>query len=112
MADDVLDAIRALGGECHAWEADLAVPDNIPLLFNKAEEEFGPVEILINNAAHDKCDTFIPKKELEKSPLFLDEYPMNPISVASLDEHFSVNTRAVALMMAEFSRRYIEKKAK
>lgn len=110
-ADDVMEWIRKLGGECHAWEADLAVPDNIPRIFDKAENEFGRVDILVNNAAHDKCDTFIPQVELEKDPLFLGEYPMSPVSASSHDEHFAVNTRSVVLMMEEFSRRHMERKS-
>lgn len=110
-ADDVIAAIRELGGECHAWEADLAVPDNIPRIVDKAEEKFGRVEIVVNNAAHDRCDTFIPQVELEKDPLFLGEYPMSPVSASSHDDHFAVNTRAVVMMMTEFSRRHIERKS-
>lgn len=110
-ADDVIEAIHAVGGECYAWEADLKVPDNIPMIFDKAENKFGRVDVVVNNAAHDRCDTFLPQVELERDPLFLGEYPMSPVSASSHDEHFSVNTRAVVLMMAEFSRRHIERKS-
>ncbi|UCE22752.1 MAG: SDR family oxidoreductase [Candidatus Aminicenantes bacterium] len=111
-ADNVLKKIDDLGGECDYWEADLADPDNISKLFDRAEEKFGCVEILINNAAHDQCDTFLPDDELKKSPHFLGEYPMTTINADSLDIHFAVNTRAVALMIEEFARRHIERKAK
>ena len=37
---------------------------------------------------------------------------MTTITAKSHDEHFAVNSRAVALMMAEFTRRHIERGAK
>lgn len=110
-ADSVMKKIDDLGGECDFWEADLADPGNIPQLFDRAEEKFGKVEILVNNAAHDQCDTFLPDDELKKNPRFLGEYPMSTIDADSLDIHFAVNTRAVALMIEEFARRHIGRKA-
>lgn len=111
-ADRILNSILDIGGQGQAWEADLSDSTNIPKLFDRAEETFGKVDILVNNAAHDKCDTFIPKSELSKKSLFCAEYPMTPINTNSHDEHFAVNSRAVALMMAEFAQRQIEREAK
>jgi 3-oxoacyl-[acyl-carrier protein] reductase len=111
-ADEVVKAIHDLGCDCDTWEADLADPGNISILFDKAEEKFGNVDILVNNAAHDRFDTFVPQSELAKNPNFLGEYPMKTISAESHDEHFAVNTRAVALLIEEFARRYIDRKAK
>lgn len=110
-ADDVVRTIKNSGGECFAWEADLANPDNIPLLFDKSEEQYGPVDVLVNNAAFDRCDTFIPPEELTKSPLFVDAYPMKTVTAESHDENFAVNSRTVALMMKEFAQRHIARKA-
>jgi 3-oxoacyl-[acyl-carrier protein] reductase len=110
-ADEVVEAIRNAGGECSAWEADLADPSNIPKLFDKAEEKYRKVDILVNNAAHDRFDTFLPPAELKKNPLFVGEYPMITITKDSHDEHFAVNTRAVALLVKEFSERHIARKA-
>jgi 3-oxoacyl-[acyl-carrier protein] reductase len=110
-AEKVVKAIRDMGAECESIESDLADPGNIPSLWDKAEEKFGHVDILVNNAAHDRFDTFIPPSELEKDPLFVGEFPMRTISAESHDEHFAVNTRAVALMMEEFARRCIDRKA-
>ena len=64
--DDVIQAIDNLGGRCCALEADLAEPENIPILFDKAEDELGQVDIVVNNAAYCKCDTFIPSSELKR----------------------------------------------
>lgn len=111
-ADAVMQAIRNSGGTCMSWEADLADPRNIPALFDRAEEAFGGVDILVNNAAFDQLDTFIPEKELAKNPLFAGEYPMKTISADSVDKHFAVNSRAVALLMSEFACRYSMRKAR
>jgi 3-oxoacyl-[acyl-carrier protein] reductase len=111
-ADDVVRSIRKSGGEGVALEMDLANPENIPAVFDKAEEQLGPVEILVNNAAFDRCDTFVPPDELKKNPMFVDEYPMTPISASTHDEHFAVNSRATAMMMKEFAGRHIGRKAK
>ncbi len=110
-ADEVTKAIGDLGGTCFALESDLADAGNIPILFNKTEEVLGPVDVLVNNAAHAKGDTYIPEDELKKQPLFAGQFPKVTINAESHDAHFAVNSRAVALMMAEFAKRYIARKA-
>jgi 3-oxoacyl-[acyl-carrier protein] reductase len=110
-ADDVLETIREFGGTCAAWEADLSDPNNIAALFDRAEQDLGPVEILVNNAAYGKCDTFVPASELGESEPFVGVFPLHPITADSHDRHFAVNSRAVALMMAEFARRFVTRKA-
>jgi len=89
-AAEVVQAIRDRGGQAEAWEADLSDPSTIPQLFDRAEAAFGPVNVLVNNAAH--C-------EVGSDTVFLT-------SAESIDRHFAVNTRAVVLAMAEFVRRY------
>jgi 3-oxoacyl-[acyl-carrier protein] reductase len=110
-AEAVMQAIREASGICESWEADLGDPKNIPELFDRAEEAFGGVDVLVNNAAHDQFDTFIPERELAKNPPFVGEYPMKTISAESADRHFAVNSRAVALLMSEFAQRHIKRKA-
>ncbi|MHC4536659.1 MAG: SDR family NAD(P)-dependent oxidoreductase [Planctomycetota bacterium] len=109
-ADEVVKAIGDLGGECFALESDLAEPSNIPALFDKAEEVLGPVDVVVNNAAHGRCDTFIPADELKQQELFVGEFPKASISAESHDGHFAVNSRGVALMMAEYAKRYIKRR--
>lgn len=110
-ADELVRTIRERGGQAEAWEADLSDATIIPELFDRAERAFGPVEVLINNAAHSDPDTFIPQGQLGLDSRAVDGFPMHSLTAESHDQHFAVNSRAVALMMAEFARRHIERGA-
>lgn len=110
-AEAVIASTRALGGRCQARETDLSDPGNIPRLMDEAEDAFGKVDVLVNNAAHDRPDSFLPPAELPDSGLFGGDYSLRTVSAASHDEHFAVNCRAAALLMAEFARRHIARKA-
>ena len=59
-AAQVLTAIREQGGQAVAVEADLADRATPARLFDLAEAELGPVDILINNASAWLPDTFEP----------------------------------------------------
>jgi 3-oxoacyl-[acyl-carrier protein] reductase len=107
----VVASCRALGGRCEAREADLSDPGNIPRLMDEAEAAFGRIDVLVNNAAYDRPDTFLPPSELPASGLFGGDYHLRTISAGSHDEHFAVNSRATALLMAEFARRHIARKS-
>jgi len=111
-AERVMSKINNLGGKCYAWEADLSDPNNIPKMYDLAEKNLGNVNIVVNNAAFDNPDTFIPQGELEKNPLFADEYILHSITSNSHDEHFAVNSRAVALMIAEYAKRHVKRNSK
>lgn len=111
-ADWVAEKIQALGSECMTWEADLSDPDMIPRLFDQAEKSWGAVDVIVNNAAFDTPDTFLPQTVLDKDPVFAEEYSIKPLTAQIHDDHFHVNSRAVALMMAEYAKRYIERDAK
>jgi 3-oxoacyl-[acyl-carrier protein] reductase len=110
-ADGVVKTIDDLGGKCYAWEADLSDPNNIPRLFNKAEEQLGTVDILVNNAAYGQCDTFMPSGQFDQDELFVGVFPVTTITADSHDKHFAVNSRGVALMIKEYAQRYISRKA-
>lgn len=110
-AENVVNEIRALDAECMAWEADLSDPNTIPKLFDKAEERWGAVDVIVNNAAFDTPDTFLPQPVLDKDPVFVEEYYLKPLTAHTHDAHFHVNSRAVALMMSEYARRHIARKA-
>jgi 3-oxoacyl-[acyl-carrier protein] reductase len=106
-ADEVLQAIRANEGQAEAVEADLSDVMNIPMLFDRAEALFGTVDILINNADHCEQNTFIPTSQSGSTVIAPDGYPSISITAESNDRQFAVNSRAVALMMAEYARRHI-----
>ncbi len=108
-AEAVVAEIREQGGEVDVWEADLGDVENIPALFDRAEAALGPVVVLVNNAAHWEPDTF---DSSEQAPIDHFARPISSVTVESHDRHFAVNSRAVALMMAEFARRSIERDAR
>ena len=89
--DEVAEAIVSAGGRAAALEADLADPASAARLFDWAEAELGPVEILVNNADHCRLDTFVAGE--------------GQVTAANLDRHYEVNARAPALLMAELARR-------
>ena len=113
-ANDVVAAIRKEGGKAACWEANLAEPDLIPQLFERAEQECGPVNVLVNNAADYLADTFLPEEVLQDGgrALWEDGPLTSTITPESHDRHFAVNTRAVALTTAEFARRHCERGAR
>ena len=110
-ADMVAKEIQAWGGECITWEADLSDPDMISKLFDQAEKRWGAVDVIVNNAAFAAPDTFLPQPVLDQDPVFSEEYFLKPLSAQTHDAHFHVNSRAVALMMAEYAKRHIARHA-
>ena len=104
-ADPLVRQIRAQGGVAIAREADLADPDNIPLLFDWCETELGPVDVLVNNHTHCVLETFDPGLVTgEGSGIHLT-------TAAGIDAHFAINARACALLMSEYLKRYLSRKA-
>jgi 3-oxoacyl-[acyl-carrier protein] reductase len=101
--DAVLDRLRADGGRVAAAEADLADPQAVPLLFDRVEAALGPVDVLINNAAHSVPDGIAP---LPPEARDWADRSLAAIGADSHDRHFAVNSRAVALLMAEYARRH------
>ncbi|MGI8313197.1 SDR family NAD(P)-dependent oxidoreductase [Saccharopolyspora hattusasensis] len=99
--DHVRDALRADGADAESLAVDLADPAAAPAIFDHAETHLGPVEILVNNAAHCVPDTFRPDPARGATT----------VAAASLDAHHAVNTRAPALLIAEFHRRHLRRKA-
>lgn len=94
------------------YKADLSQPTLTPLLFDKAEAAVGPIEILVNNAVAWEADTFLPQDtELANKLVELWRGRPRPISAAAVGRVFAVNTRGLALMMAEFARRHLARGA-
>lgn len=100
-ADFVVESIRAAGGRATALEADLSDPASVPALFDAAERDLGPVQILVNNASGWVGDSFTPQ--------FTDRLgrSQNAVTAHTIDQVFAVDARAAALLIAEFARRHI-----
>ena len=104
-ADDVLARIHTRGGRAVAMEADLRDTSAVPKLFDFAEAELGPVDILVNNATGWVADTFASDGE------HLTGLRSEGVSASTHDQVFSVDARGGALMIAEFARRHIARHA-
>ena len=104
-ADHVLEAIRAAGGRAIAVEVDLADSTTAARLFDVAEAELGPVDILVNNATGWLSDTFTPE--------IGDSFGRNHVRVSSetFDRQFSIDARAAATLIAELARRHASQRA-
>lgn len=88
-ADEVLEGIRAAGGAADAIELDLTEPGSIQRAFDFAESRFGPVEVLVNNAAHGE-----------------DQDTVFSVSAEGFDRTLAINARVPLQMTMEFVRRY------
>jgi 3-oxoacyl-[acyl-carrier protein] reductase len=50
VAEDVVETIEADGGEAMALEGDVADADSVQAMIETFEDEWGPVDVLVNNA--------------------------------------------------------------
>jgi NAD(P)-dependent dehydrogenase (short-subunit alcohol dehydrogenase family) len=84
-AQEVVTQIRSLGGEAIAMQADLRDTHQLADVIKRATDHFGPIDILINNAAIFK--------------------PANPIETTAIqwDEHFSINVTAPFFLSQVFA---------
>lgn len=104
-AADVVARIDEEGGTAAAVEADLSDPATPARLFATAQERFGPVDILVNNATGWLADTFTataadrPGRSLQ------------PVTAATWTRQFTVDAMGAALMIGEFARRHIARQA-
>lgn len=105
-AGHVVDAIRAAAGRAVAVEADLADPATPVALLDAAEEAFGPVDVLVNNASGWRQDTF------GASETDVHGRQLHPVTAESIDRSLAVDTRAAALLIAEMARRHIARGAR
>ncbi len=104
-ADDIVAQINAAGGRAVAVEADLSDPAVPAALFDTAEQQFGPVDILVNNATGWVQDTF--------APAAADSFGrvLRPLTAATFQQQFAVDAMAAALLIGEFARRHIARGA-
>lgn len=109
--DAVLERLDNLGANAAAIEVDLSAPSAIPPLFDTVEATLGPVDILVNNAAYGLPDSLLPPVNDAPGAVAPGDRPSPPMTADSHDRHFAVNSRAPALMMTEYARRYRQRQA-
>jgi 3-oxoacyl-[acyl-carrier protein] reductase len=100
--DLVAQRITATGGRAVAVEADLLDGATPGMLFDRAENEFGPVDILINNATG-----WATGDSFKASAIDPVGRTTAAVTADLFDRTFGVDTRGGALMIAEFARRHI-----
>ena len=98
-ASAVLDRIERAGGRAVAVPADLMDSSRVPALFDAAEETFGPVDVLVNNATASLVDTFT------SADVDWAGRALRGVTADTFDRQFGVDARAGALLIAEFARR-------
>ena len=101
----VIARIRDGGGTAAAVEADLSDPAAPGMLFDAAEERFGPVDILVNNATGWLADTFAPATADRPGR------SLQPVTAETWTRQFTVDAMAAALMISEFARRHMARQA-
>jgi 3-oxoacyl-[acyl-carrier protein] reductase len=84
----LLQEILRMGRRADGLEMDLSDPNAPHQLFDRVEASLGPVSILVNNATYSMRDG------------------IGNLDADGLDKHYAVNVRAMALLCAEFVRRY------
>jgi 3-oxoacyl-[acyl-carrier protein] reductase len=100
-ASALIAGITESGGFAVAVEADLSDAAIIGPLFDTAEQESGrPVDILVNNATSWVQDSFTASKS--------DDLGRNlrRVTAATIDQQFSVDARATALLISEYAARH------
>jgi 3-oxoacyl-[acyl-carrier protein] reductase len=104
-ADKVIAHIRSGGGQAVAVEADLSDPGTPARLFDAAEQQLGPVDILVNNATGWLADTFSQAAgdRLGRS--------LRPVTADTWRQQFTVDAMAPALLIREFARRHVARGA-
>jgi 3-oxoacyl-[acyl-carrier protein] reductase len=84
----LLRELRDAGIGAEGVEVDLSLPDSARLLLDRTEEALGRPSILVNVAAYSTRDGF------------------EALDAKTLDAHYAVNVRAMALLSVGFARRY------
>ena len=87
-AEALLVELHEISVRTAGLELDLTNPDAPKHLFDRVEAELGPVDILVNNATHSERDG------------------IEALTAELLDKHYALNVRAMALLCAEFARRF------
>jgi len=87
--DALRDELRALGVRSEHVEIDQSRPDAAELILREVNIQLGSPSILVNNAAYSTGDGF------------------EVLDAATLDAHYAVNVRSMALLSAGFARQFV-----
>jgi 3-oxoacyl-[acyl-carrier protein] reductase len=87
-AEEIINALKAMGVRAEGFELNLSEPEAPAKLFDRLEQSLGMVDIVVNNAAHSERDG------------------IDALTAELFDRHYAVNLRAMALICAEFARRF------
>ena len=87
-ANALLAELKQMGVRADGIELDLSDPDAPRKLFDAVEQSLGTVRILVNNATYSMRDG------------------IENLTAEGLDKHYAVNVRGMALLCAEFVRRF------
>jgi 3-oxoacyl-[acyl-carrier protein] reductase len=87
-SDMLLAELKELGIRAAKIDIDLSDPEAPAHLFDTVTQQLGTVDILVNNAAYSVNDT------------------IQKLTADILDRHYAVNVRGMALLCAEFVRRF------
>lgn len=111
--DEVLDALRSIGASADVCEADFTDPDAVAMVFERAERAMGRVDVLVNNAAAWRPDTFVPFREAARNQ-YLETFssPAEPVSASTAVAQFAANAIAPALLIREFATRHVARDAR
>jgi 3-oxoacyl-[acyl-carrier protein] reductase len=104
-ANVIVEQIHEQGGVAVAHEADLSDTSVVPMLYNRCEEELGPVDVLVNNHTVDQLETFDPASVTSEG------FGVRLVDADGVDFHFAVNVRASVLMMTDYVDRYLQRQA-
>ena len=87
-ASGLLAELKSLGVSAAGLDIDLSDREAPARLFEVVTEQLGPVDILVNNAAYSVNDG------------------IDQLTAELIDRHYAVNVRAMALLCAQFARRF------
>ena len=100
-AEHLVESIKGDGGVAMAIEADLSDESVLGGIFDGAESNFGPIDILVNNASGWIADTF----DADTADRF--GRSLRRVSAETFDQQFGVDARATALLISEFALRHV-----
>ena len=86
-AQETAQAIRDLGRRCHVIQVDLAGHDAVDVLDSAIEDEYGRLDVLVNNAS------------------VFEASPLGDMTPQQLDHQLAVNARTPVLLIQRFSKK-------